>query len=87
MSDVPGDVTLGEVWRGQQDIVKHLERLAEVVRKLPGEMEAVIDKRTDEKLKLRDDRIGLLQRLVFGAVGLVLLSVAASVVALVIRPT
>ena len=99
MSEVPGDVTLGEVWRGQRAIADRLEQLADQVSQLPAALSAALDARSVERVEAlrreitrqferRDERVALLQRIVYGAVALVLLTVGTAILALVlIRPT
>jgi hypothetical protein len=63
-------------------IVNKIENLQRQVTKI----EMMLEKKyvTKDELKLRDERISLLQKLVYGVVGLILSAVALAVVNLVL---
>jgi len=77
MPDAPTDVTLGEVWRG-------LEEVKTILTALRTELSKEVETQVTLRLQAQGERIGRLEKVVYGAVGLILTIDVAAVLALVI---
>lgn len=79
-TSTPGDatdVTLGELFRG-------LQRLTETVEKLRVEMIREVESQVALRLKMQGERIGRLEKVVYGAVGVICTGVLIGLLSLVL---
>ena len=68
--------------KSNEVIISELKALQKQVDRIEGKLDK--DYVTQDELKLRDERISLLQKIVYGVVGLILTTVALGIVNLVI---
>jgi hypothetical protein len=78
----PTDITIGEVWRGLQAVQSSLAALSTSLGSLRAALSSEVDVQISDKLQLHADRITRLERVVYGAVGVILTSVLVGVLAL-----
>jgi hypothetical protein len=74
----PNDITLGEVWRGLQSLTMQ-------VGSLRSDLKRDLDAQINDRQLAQDERIGRLEKIVYGAVGLILIAFATAVIGLVIQ--
>ena len=93
---VPGDITIGEVWRGMEEMRHTLGKVVEQLQSLPSTLATELDARTAERveairsefttrLAAQGERVGRLEKIVYGFVALVMSSFVLAVAALVIH--
>jgi tetrahydromethanopterin S-methyltransferase subunit G len=88
VNETPDDVTTGELWRGFQEMKATLAELTKALATLRTDLAKEVESQVTERLKAQGERIGRLEKLVYGAVGLVLASVLTAILAVVIvKPT
>jgi hypothetical protein len=69
----PGDITLGEVWRGLQD-------LKTILKESLAEYKAEIDTAVEAKTSALKSRVDRLERLVYGGIMLMVADLVAAII-------
>jgi uncharacterized membrane protein len=80
----PTDITLPEVWRIIDDLRATVSHLADTVQNLRTELAKEVESQVTLRLKAQGERIGKLERVVYGAVGLVCAGVLTALLSLVL---
>jgi tetrahydromethanopterin S-methyltransferase subunit G len=84
MTETPDDVTTGELWRGFQEMKAAVAELTKALASLRTDLAKEVEAQVSERIKAQGERIGRLERLVYGAVGIILVAVLTAILAVVI---
>jgi cell division protein FtsL len=84
-TQTPTDITLPEVWRILDDLKTTVSHLADCVANLRTDLAKEVESQVTLRLKVQGERIGRLEKVVYGAVGVICTGVLIGLLSLVLN--